>query len=350
MFGSSRGVKSVVFAVVLLEGALARADIPHCGWAPASWNAPNGAVVFSKGPGPVDAVLSAVGEFRSHSMLSHGTNGYISHATMREPGANDWPALCSTPVNPAALEAGYPGWEQVNQGAIYTFLYGGGVTWLGYQLGDPAAAASIADSVFWNYPIFFNDPTPEDPSRGIDHPARNGARVPYSLHQFRDIETANTAPGSSFRNGMVCSTFLAYAHAYAGRGVIPAFGYGHSQLNQAAWALFNSVSNDCSSGSGFWGQVAVAAGACAWNPFDPFPNLCARAANQVANCMATGTCNSTATTWLNIANDPASTARTISPDRIGGWGVHPWNIDTWSPDNNHDVQWNVGGAVYGCWD
>src|SRR3954463_7418565 len=54
-----------------------------CGSAPAGWNVPNGSIVLSRGgEGPVTAVLDAVGEYRTHSMLSHGPGGQVTHETM----------------------------------------------------------------------------------------------------------------------------------------------------------------------------------------------------------------------------------------------------------------------------
>jgi hypothetical protein len=314
-----------------------------CGYAPGTWNAPNGAVVFNKGPGPVDAVLNAVGEFRSHSMLSHGPGGGVSHATMKLPAENSWPLVCGLPLNADQLRNGYPGLEQINQSGIYTFLQGS--TWMGYQRWNAAGAEAIANNLWWNHPLFF-DASIENPSQGIDRPARNGARVNYSLFQFRDLEQTHNIPSSATNNGMVCSTFLAYAHNYAGQGRLTPHTYAHGSLTAAADALYNSVNNDCRNANGFWGG-ALLTFVC------PFYDVCSNAANQVANCMATNSCDrSEAHIWQGVRNDPVSVARSISPDRLGGWGVH-WGTrdasNVWAPDYTHPVQWSSGGNVYGCW-
>ena len=57
----------------------------ECGSTAAGWNAPNGAVVFNRGPGPIRSVMDAIGEYRTHSMLSHGPGGSVSHATLATP-------------------------------------------------------------------------------------------------------------------------------------------------------------------------------------------------------------------------------------------------------------------------
>src|SRR5581483_7444518 len=105
---------------------------------------------------------------------------------------------------------------------------------------------------------------------------------------------------------------------------------------------------------GFWSSLLpIALQFSGWcglnNPFDPFPNLCARGANQVANCMATGNCSSTdPRIWQGVVNDPSATAVSISPDNLAG--RYNWNATVWSPDYPHQVSWNSPGSVYGCWD
>src|SRR5687767_4113651 len=72
-----------------------------CGSTPAGWNAPNGALVLNRGGnGPITAVLDAVGEYRTHSMISHGPGGQVTHETMHSPGTTGWPTYCSTPLKP----------------------------------------------------------------------------------------------------------------------------------------------------------------------------------------------------------------------------------------------------------
>ncbi|WP_224248466.1 hypothetical protein [Hyalangium gracile] len=340
MTKAAASVSMLLGAAALTLSSTAHAET--CGWAPAGWNAPNGAAVFNKGPGPVDAVLTAVGEYRSHSMLSHGLTG-VTHATMKMPTENAWPLLCGLPLNADQLRYGYPGLSQVGVGGIYTYLKGS--TFLGYQRYNAAAADGIANAQWWNHAVIFGH-SDTDPNAPVDFPVLNGGRVPYSLFQFRDLQGANLAAPWSTNNGMVCSTYLAHAHAYGGQGQISAYTYSHGQLAAAADSLFNNVNNDCRNEQGFWGGAALTF-------ICPFFDVCANAAHQVANCMATNSCDrSEPHIWQGVRNDPVSVARSISPDRIGGWGVH-WGTrdlnNVWAPDYNHNLQFNSGGAVYGCW-
>src|SRR5262245_35536417 len=100
-------------------GATGSADV-SCGWSSTYWNAPNGAAVFNRGAGPIKDVISAVGESRSHSMISNASVKYVTHAAAKTPGRPGWPDYCSTPLEPGDLQNGWAGAEQINQGAIYT--------------------------------------------------------------------------------------------------------------------------------------------------------------------------------------------------------------------------------------
>lgn len=316
----------------------------ECGWSPASWNAPNGAVVFDRGPGPIRDVIDAIGEYRTHSMLSHGPGGGVTHATMRNPDQNGWPSVCTRPLNAHQLQYGYPGLEQVNQGGIYMYMYGdgGGPEWTGWQQGNPTQAAIVGDSLWYNHP-YTSDLSRHDSSQYIDRPLRHGARVSYSLFQYRNLETVHHMPSHSVNNGMVCSTFLAYAHHYAGQGFVSAYTYSHARVAQASNAIYAGIVNSCKQSLG-WFEDAVLTVAC------PFYNVCGNAGNQVANCMSANRCDtSDSNIWKSVRDNPATTATSISPDRIGGWGVHPVQMTLWSPDYTHPLQWNSGGNVYGCW-
>lgn len=316
----------------------------ECGSTSAGWNAPNGAVVFDRASGPVRDVLDAVGEYRTHSMLSHGPGGGVSHATMKNPDQNGWPTVCTKPVNQTQLQYGYPGLEQINQGAIYMYLYGsdGAPEWTGWQQGDPSQAAIVGDTLWFNHP-YVSDVSRYDSNQWVDRPLRNGARVSYSLFQYRNLETANQLPSNSVNNGLVCSTFLAYAHNYAGRGEVTAYTYPHAQIANAANSLYSGIYNECKSSLG-WFNNALLTVAC------PFYNVCGNAGNQVANCMTSNRCDtSDASIWKSVRDNTSTTAASISPDRIGGWGVHPVNTTLWAPDYSHQLQWNSGGNVYGCW-
>ncbi|MBU8894286.1 hypothetical protein DRW03_11870 [Corallococcus sp. H22C18031201] len=327
-------------------GFAAPAAASECGSTSAGWNAPNGAVVLSRSDGPIKDVLNAVGEYRTHSMLSHGANGGVTHATMKDPAQNGWPSVCATPLNATQLQYGYPGLEQINQGGIYHYLYdpdGSGPEFIAWQLGDATGAATVADTMWFNHP-YTTDASLVDSSQVIDRPLRNGDRVSYSLYQYRDLESVASLPGNSVNNGMVCSTFLAYAHNYAGRGFVSAYTYPHDRIASAADSLYTGIYNHCKESLG-WFQNAALTVIC-----PVFWNVCGNAGNQVANCMTSNRCDtSTSVIWRATKNDGNATATSISPDRIGGWGVHPVNTTLWATDYSHQVQWNSGGNVYGCW-
>jgi hypothetical protein len=339
---------SLAAVCVCLIAAPSSAAEQACGYSSSGWNAPNGAAVFNTGPGPIEDVINAVGEVRTHSMLSHGPGQWVSHATMKNPTQNSWPAMCSTPVTPSDLIGGYPGLEQVNQGGIYRFLYGdgsSGPTSLTYQVGNTAKAAEIGDYMWWNVP-YYADHSIVDSNVEIDRPSIRGARVPYSLYQYRTSEGTPTG-GPAWNNGMVCSTFLAYAHYAGGQGAVPAYTYSHDKLKNAANALYNGVKSDCSDSLGFWGGVGASI-ICL------FTDVCGKAGDQVANCMSAHACDtSNSSIWKGVRDNPSTVAVSISPDRVGGWNGHPWGSQpgatVWSADYAHNVQWNSGGNVYGCW-
>ncbi|AUX23923.1 hypothetical protein SOCEGT47_044530 [Sorangium cellulosum] len=341
---------AIVLPLVVVSSCIASAAAAAeqaCGYSSAGWNAPNGAAVFSAGSGPIGDVLNAVGELRTHSMLSHGAGRWVTHATMKQPTENSWPAVCSTPITPSDLIGGYPGLEQVNQGGIYRFLYGsggGGATALTYQVGDPKRAASIGDHIWYTVP-YYTDRSIVDGGAEIARPQIRGGRVPYSFYQYRTTEGTPTGE-PAWNNGMVCSSFLAYAHYADGQGVIPPYTYNHAKLASAANALHAGVRGDCEQSLGFWGELGTSI-VC-------FASICTEAADQVANCMASHRCDtSSSSLWRGVRDDPSTVAESISPDRIGGWSGHAWGTQAgatvWSADINHNVQWSSPGNVYGCW-
>jgi hypothetical protein len=328
-------------ALVLPAQVLAQ---PSCGYSPASWNAPNGAVVFSRGPGPIRDVLDAIGEYRTHSMLSHGPGAGVTHGSMKIPSQNSWPTICNVPINANQLRWGYPGIEHVNQGAIYQFMHGDAslTEWSGYQLGNPSRAAAIGDTIAYNYP-YAVEASQVDGSQTFRRLLRYGSRINYSLFQYRALEWSHWVPGSSENNGMVCSTFLAYAHNYAGQGFVPEYVYPHDKIANASNSLYSGTTNTCRAALG-WFQGALLTVVC------PFVNVCGYAGNQVANCMSNNRCDTNDyRIWSGMRDDPNTVAVSISPDRLGGWGVHPTTTTLWAPDYTHQLQWSSGGSVYGCW-
>lgn len=338
-------MKRLLYVCAVIFGVSAQASERVCGWVSAAWNVPNGGAVFNRAPGPVANVMDALGEWRTHSMLSHGPGVAVTHSTAKKPDTQGWPAVCGTPLRPDQLASGYPGVATISQGAIYNFLYGDTdptlrTSWLRYQLGNPTAAATIADSIW--YAEYFADRSTVDSTVEIDRPALRGARVPYTFYQYRNIEGTHTG-GASWQNGMACSTFLAYAHNLAGQGTVPAYTYSHRQLQAAANGIFTGVRDECRASTGFWGSLGLAL-VC------PFYDVCSNAASQVTNCMGAARCDtSDENIWHSIRDEPASTATSISPDRLGGWGAHPVGTSVWSYDWDQPVTFNSPGSVYTCW-
>lgn len=319
---------------------------PHCTMTSAQWNVPAGATVYNRGnKGAISDVITAAGEYRTHVMLAHA-NGWITHNTMREPdvaiGRLD---VCSHPLKNEELRDGWPGLSQINRGGVYALHYGdpsNPVVYLKYQVGNsPAQAEALANRVYADHP-YWTYTSKSDPTGAVIYRlVRNGSPVNYSLYQYRDVESAHHVPGSSSFNGMACSTSVAYLHNWAGAGVVTPFVYSHATARRVLFVLHDDIKTQCEAVLPTAAKVLC----LAWD-------VCENAANQVTNCMATGG-NCIATNpggWQAVANDPAAEARTISPDRIGGWSGHGSRTSIWAPDYDHAVTWSSPGNRYGCWD
>lgn len=320
-----------------------------CGSSPAGWNAPNGALVLNRGAGPVRAVIDSIGEYRTHSMLSHGPGGWVTHETMHSPGQNGWPTYCSTPLRASELKSGFPGASQTHQGGIYTFLYAGGhMDWIGFQRtvdanGQADGRGATIANYMWNQVPYTWATSKKDGGQGFYRLyGPNGALLNYVLYQYRDSEAVGEG-GVGWNNGMVCSTLIAHAASRAGVGNVSAHIYDHNALVNAGNSLYNSVEDECSDGLGFWGGVGAA--------ITCFEGICDDAARQVRNCMVSGVCDSDSSShWSNVANNGATVARSISPDRIGGYSFHGQSSGSpWAAAPTETIQWNSGGSVYGCW-
>jgi hypothetical protein len=346
----------------------ARAEVV-CGSSPARTNIPEGAIGLSVMDGPVAAVLRAAGETRTHSFIAHD-NGWITHSTRNEPAqASDY---CAHPLDPDGLRQGYPGAEQINQGALYAYYYGtsgpaqggvaasGGVSAFFYQNGngDGQNRGALIARWLWSSAPYEGFCHGSDCFYRVGFVGAPDGRSSYSLYQYRDMERINTGNIPSIQ-GDVCSTYLAYAQYMAGQGSIDNNNrYDHSVVVNALGSLWSAVNDDCESAVGFWKNHF--GGLSCTHTTRSFPfisvdlNLCDNAADQVVNCFATGVCDTADNShWLGVRNDSASTATSISPDALGGWSGHasgaaaPYPV--WSYDGNNSVYWNSPGSVYGCW-
>ncbi len=402
--------KWVALVVVIASAGIAEAggsdtnDVA-CGSTPAGWDAPKGAIVTTRGEGPVKAVLDAVGEYRTHNMLSHGAGGWVTHSTMHEPGQNAWPTVCSRPLRANELEKGWPGGSQVSQGAIYTFLYGGSSPiHLKYQI-DPAGpnrarAESIADWA-WNNVAYQWATSHKNGDEGMWIIGTNGEgtvsceydwvgqdeelacpsswkgtgdgcdcgcqwkdpdcaytgsefqRFAYSTYQYVDIQGRSDGSMTwTKNNGTHCTSLDSWfvRQESGGATQISSHTYGHDDVVAAANALYNSVYDACEHGMGFWESVGVGI-IC-------FEGVCDDAARQVRNCFLDAEwCDSDSNAlWNRFAADPNATATSLSPDDFTGWGGHATVaaasneiVGPYAGYSEATVQWNAGGTQYSCW-
>lgn len=378
---------ATILALVLLgpqrngyAGGSATADVA-CGSSSAKSNIPNGAVFLSRADGPVQAVLDATNEYRTHSGISHG-NGWYTHSTTYTPGTTGWPTYCSTPAEPGELQNGYPGASQINDGGLYRFYYQPDTTQPGSgAIGTTSGAHAVTAFWYqrtatnnqgldtanwlWNTAYYAAVSSRQDGGASFYRVGFTGVTpyTQYSLYQYRDYQgiNAGTVP---WNYGNVCSTELAYAQQQAGKGTVNNTRYGegtnnypHARVVAGLNALYNSVENQCSTSTGFWTDFGAA--------ITCFEGICDDAARQVTNCFADGInghCYNDSNRWSQVRDNAwpggpvdasgYSTARSISPDNVGGWSgwgygtAAPYSV--WSWDGSQQVYWNSAGAVYGC--
>ena len=395
-----------VTALVLLAATESRAQTQTlCGSTPSNevgWNVPNGDAVFVSGPGPIYSVLSAVGEYRSHSMLSNGPNGSVTHATSTTPPANGntgWYAFtsnsgstgdseCYQPISPGFLEHSTPGLEQVNDAAIYTFLYDGSTeNYIGYQGTATAAnAATIGNFALAANADGLGKVNVTDGSNSYFGITYGGNRVYYGWNQYYDIQSVNVGNpsflmpgpgsggggsyGSNFTNwGVECASSLSmWQYDAIGKTAAPRTYTAGTQLTNAANALWNAVNSECngsngwfSSFSGFFtnlGWSTVCAGTTGWGQ-----GLCGQAADEIVDCF-------TDPYWCQqltydqyfwggyfTAHDDGQTlwqyavanwnSVAVSPDDMA---LSSSTSSAWGGQAASTPQWNSGGSTYGCWD
>jgi hypothetical protein len=367
----------MIFAAAQAHAGSSGTTDAACGYTSATANLPAGAVGLSNGDGPIRSILESVGEYRTHSLISHG-NGWYTHSTMYTPGRPGWPDYCSTPLEPSELQNGYPGASQVNEGGLYVFYHqpgGDGPTSFYYQrsLAPNAAAGDAIQSWLWYNAPYAWVGSRQDGGNGfyrVGFGPVNGPNTPYTqyvLYQYRNMEGIAAGSGWTYDYGNVCSTYLAYAQNQAGFGTISNSNtYSHLQVVSGINALYSAVEDQCNNSTGFWADVGAG--------ITCLEGICDDAARQTANCFtdgANGSCytdDSRYYTRVRDANlrdgswsgwnkgpyDQAgyATAVAVSPDAIGGWNGHPWGTQApnpvWSADGNNTAQWNSPGNVYGC--
>ncbi len=398
-------LKRAVVGVGVLAGVIGFAESARaqsvCGTTPAGWNVPAGDPVFVSGPGPIYSVLSSVGEYRSHSMLSRGPDGWVTHSTSVTPPTNGslspyWTPFCSScgsecwnPIQPSFLYASKPGLETVSQGAIYTFLYGGGTPSVGstgigpgenfiaYQRGTTVGGSAASQTAIGNMMLGTGMAwngwwSATDSSQYVWGSSYNGSPINYGWYQYMNVQgTAQGVPGVN--TGVVCSSSLAmWQHDALSTtsgytGDVTARTY--SNISTAANALWNGVQSECNATTGWFSSVGSFFENLGWNALcvgaaEEGDGVCGAAADQMTNCFALNQCGNTSspssygsnTAWQG-ATAAGHSAVGISPDDIGCWDGNGTGApctgkgsSIWGWDTNQTVQWNSGGNQYSCWD
>ena len=366
--GSCTGLFAIGTLVTLVWSPPAQA-YSKCGSTSAGWNVPSGAAVFSQSAGPIASVLSAVGEYRSHSMLSRGPGGWVTHATSMTPPANSSRGFlgseCSAPISSSFLYASTPGLETVGQGAIYSYLYQGDtpLNFLAYQGNTPADPNNLIGGDWLSSGMTWAGVySTADASQVVWEQAYNGTPIHYGWYQYMNLQNAaHGVPGVN--TSLMCSSALAlWQHdamsttsGYTG-DVLPR-SYAPAQTQAAANALYNAVYSECKgtlpgmfSSVGAFFQTIATCSLC----FDC--DLCDEAADQMVNCFTANNCGSSdSSKWHNLVK--TASAVSISPDDVGCWNGNGTGApcsgagsSVWGWDINEPVQWNSGGNQYSCWD
>lgn len=350
-----------------------------CGYNHANWDSWKGDLILTRNPsGPIYSVLNTIGEYYTHSIISHGSTKSFaaSHSTMHMPGQKSWPDVCDGPCREDELKFGYPGFSHLDPGGLYNYIYGDSVTrsstitirafynahgattsdWLlrsadyrAYLSQKPSFASSVpaiyntfGTSYENNCPASwetdswcdlgcqFSDTKCRDAVFLIGSPRGDtGAwdRIPYWMNEYVDL--VNTHNGNVWKpaqstNGAVCSTIVAWSLRKAtGLTVSPKTYYNNDSssrgmLTRAGNALHDAVENECGS---FWGWVACG-----------FDSVCDDAGRQIRNCMTGANCNNAGGQmyvggrWIDGEYD---TWDNSTYQYCDSW---PWN---WCPGNEH---------------
>ena len=324
-----------------------------CGCAPAGWNVPNGAVISSRGSsGPITGVIDAIGEYYTHSMISHGpgSSAWVSHTTMKTPGVNV-SIFGDDQIPVDEIRYGYPGAAQVNMGGAYKMLYGGAVDAVKYTDGGTPgqtmanflwytipSCSSVADGIcyYGAYSQQQGDYSYSTEYIYVIGRKYNGTTYRHSYGVYQYADDARVPEGDDMSDpgwAMECSTFAAWSLAVATGQVMTSKFYPNSVIGPAAYTLWADVRDECKSGAGWFGGLFVD---------------CGDIADQMVNCFTSFyACNDDrASTWQTFA--ATRTATSISPDHVIGVNGHTGTNSPWAGKVQYDVQWNSGGQVCGC--
>lgn len=387
-------------AILSLAGrALAFEAEGHSCYATApDWNAAKGALVSGSSPGPVSAVLKAVGESRTHLMISNGN--WATESTTRRPTlqtagvyAGPCPAcirigtipLAGQPLRPMELAAGSPGFSQINMGGAYAYWQDATQVWRQVVIkgveevrtpgicGNYCKAMGSADWLWFSAPYtsvrseansnqFFYSLGGKDSSGNFQHLSYGLNQYMSGLYRiFYNIESE-----SPLVRGLMCSQVPVYAYNHfvkeskpyirSGSEWVFPHDYTHDETVNAGTALWNSVYNDCQGqGTDFWSVVGNSILSLGVGG-DIKQTTCNNVAWQVLNCfykgedLAGGGCKDVGNAaWTQYRNSPSMRgASSTSPDESMGLIAGRDKQGPWSQFVQGPLQWNGGGSTYGC--
>ena len=390
--------------MLLAQSPQASAGQSTCGSTSAGWNVPAGDPVFVSGPGPIDSVLSAVGEYRSHSMLSNGPDGWVTHATSVTPPTNSdlspyYTPFCSScgsecwnPISPGFLTNSMPGLETVSQGAIYEFLYSGsngvanasngigpGENFIAYQRSyDYASGNTSANAVntisfggtgmawsgWWSGTGLGNNGESGDGSQYVWGRTYNGSQVHYGWYQYMNVQgTPQGVPGVN--TGVVCSSSLAlWQHDANVAGSIPGYtgdvkARTYGNLSAAANALWNGVQSECSSSTGWFSNFTGFLTNLGWSGLcvgvtGYTQGVCGQAADQMVNCFAANNCGNTSSPGAyfgnyNTKNNGNAQWESVVNSGAAAVGISPDDIGCWNSNGTGAPCSGAGSSIWG-WD
>lgn len=396
--------------VLLLVATESRAQQTTCGSTSAGWNVPAGDPVFVSGPGPIYSVLSAVGEYRSHSMLSNGPDGWVTHATSVTPPTNSdespyWTPFCSScgsecwnPISPSFLNNAMPGLETVSQGGIYQFLYSGGTAnastgvgpgenFIAYQRSyDYASTNATANAInsmsinngsgsgmaysgWWSGTGLGANGETGNSGYYVWGRTYNSSQVHYGWYQYmNDQNVAGGVPGVN--TGVVCSSSLAlwqhdsfggnanyYGTGYTGN--VYSRTYSNASIKTAANALWSGVQSECNATTGWFSNVGGFFTNLGWSALcvgvtGYTQGVCSQAADQMVNCFAANNCGNTSSPGAYFGNYGSYNNGNAQWEAVlnGGSaavGISPDDISCWDGNGTGAPCSGTGSSVWG-WD
>jgi hypothetical protein len=395
---------ALTLALTALSGsALAfENEKPACYSTAPVWNASRGAIVSGVSGGAVAAVLSGVGETRTHTMISHGD--WATHSTTRAPSiqtASVYAGICpacvkvgstpdpNRPLKAVELAQGSPGFTQINMGGAYAYWSSASQVWRQYsvpitaeEIQDPTLCGNIckargaADWLWFDVPYVVTNASGGWNnffySLGYNDGAGAYVHYSYGFKQYMDglWRARYGFEGETVHDrGIVCSQVPGYAYRHfvdskqpkipAGTNFMTVHTYTHAQTVNSGVALWYSVYNSCRGVEpGFWGEIANAISVLYYGDTIQ-EKTCSNAAWQVLNCFFQGEdpngggCKSISSSAWNAyaANGAARGARSVSPDALMGLSGHPTTTAAgpWANWRQNGLQWNGGGSTYGCY-